>query len=123
MTMMKTSLVMDRGKLVAVRGKSGAELVAGTVQQLPVLRLARRRRSRTERVTEALQSLPPAARVGLVAAAAGVAIGLAVVARKRLFAAAAVVAEAVEEAADAVEDAAEDVAEAARKRTDSTKAS
>jgi hypothetical protein len=113
MTMMKTSMVMDRGKVVADRGKSGAEVVAGTVLELPVLRLARRRRSRAERVTEALQSLPPAARVGLVVAAAGVAIGLAVVAGKRLFAA----------AADAVEDAAEDAAEAARKRTDSPQAS
>jgi hypothetical protein len=47
-------------------------------------------------------------------------VGLAYVARKRLFVAAAVVADVVEEAADTVEDAAEDVAEAARNRAGST---
>ena len=62
------------------------------------------------------QELPPGARVGLAAAATGLVIGVAYLARKRLFVAAAVVADVVEEAADTVEDAAEDLAEAARER-------
>ena len=55
-----------------------------------------------------------------VAAATGLLLGRAYGARKRLFVAAAVVAEVVEEAADTVDDAAEDVAEAARDRAGST---
>jgi hypothetical protein len=113
---MQTTIVLDRGR-------SGAARVAETVQQLPpVLRIIRRRRSRAEQAADALQSLPPAARIGLVAATTAVAIGLAYLARKRLFAAAAVVADVVEEAADTVEDTAEDLAEAARKRSESTDA-
>jgi hypothetical protein len=77
---MNTSLVVDRGR-------SGAELVAGTLQQLPpVLRILSRRKSRADRVAEAFQSLSPAVRVGLVAAATGAVIGLAYVAGARLFA-------------------------------------
>jgi hypothetical protein len=78
---METSMVLDRGK-------TSAERVAGTFGQLPpvVVRLVRRRKSRSERVAETLQSLPPVARVGLVAAATAIAIGLAVVAGKRLLA-------------------------------------
>jgi hypothetical protein len=76
---MNTSIVVDRGR-------SGAERVAGTLQQLPpVYRIVRRRKSRTDRVVDAFQSLSPAARVGLVAAATGVAIGLAYIGA-RLFA-------------------------------------
>jgi hypothetical protein len=76
---MNTSIVVERGR-------SGAERVAGTIQQLPpVYRIVRRRKSRTDRVAEAFQSLSPAVRVGLVAAATGVAIGLAYVGA-RLFA-------------------------------------
>ena len=52
--------------------------------------------------------------------ATGLLLGVAYLARKRLFVAAAVVADVVEEAADTVEDAAEDVAEAARDRAGPT---
>jgi hypothetical protein len=106
---------------VVDRGKSGADRVAGTLQALPpIARLGRRRKSRADRVVEGIQGLPPAARVALIAAATGVLVGLAYLARKRLFAAAAVVAEVVEEAADTVEDAAEDLADAARERSEET---
>ena len=111
---MEMSMVMDRGK-------SEAERLVETIQELPPLeRFGLRRKSRAERVMASIQELPPAARIGLVAAAMGLLVGLAYVARKRLFVAAAVVAEVVEEAADTVEDAAEDVAEAARDRAGST---
>ena len=111
---MEMSMVMDRGK-------SEAERLVETIQELPPLeRFGLRRKSRAERVMASIQELPPAARIGLVAAATGLLVGLAYVARKRLFVAAAVVAEVVEEAADTVEDAAEDVAEAARDRAGST---
>ena len=111
---MEMSMVMDRGK-------SEAERLVETIQELPPLeRFGLRRKSRAERVMASIQELPPAARIGLVAAATGLLVGLAYVARKRLFVAAAVVAEVVEEAADTVEDAAEDVAEAARDRAAST---
>lgn len=111
---MEMSMVVDRGK-------SEAERLVETIQELPPLeRFGLRRKSRAERVMASIQELPPAARIGLVAAAAGLLVGLAYVARKRLFVAAAVVAEVVEEAADTVEDAVEDVAEAARDRAGST---
>jgi hypothetical protein len=111
---MEMSMVVDRGK-------SGAERVVETIEGLPPLeRFGLRRKSRAERLLASIQELPPAARIGLVAAAAGILVGLAYVARKRLFVAAAVVADVVEEAADTVEDAAEDVAEAARNRAGST---
>jgi hypothetical protein len=103
--------------VVVDRGKSGAERLVETMRQLPpVERFAIRRKSRAERLREAVSELP-VGRVALAAAAISVLAGLAYVARRRLFAAAAVVAEGVEEAADAVEDAAEDAAEAARKRS------
>ena len=107
---MEMSMVVDRGK-------SEAERLVETIQELPPLeRFGLRRKSRAERVMASIQELPPAARIGLVAAATGLLVGLAYVARKRLFVAAAVVAEVVEEAADTVEDA----AEAARDRAGST---
>ena len=115
---METSMVLDRGK-------SSAERVAGTFGQLPpvVVKIVRRRKSRSERLAEALQGMPPVARVGLVAAAAGVAIVLAYVARNRLLAVAAAVGGAAEGAADAVEGAAGNPLEAAQKRSDSSNAS
>jgi hypothetical protein len=110
---MEMNMVVDRGKL-------GAERLAETMRQLPPMeRLGLRRKSRAERLREAIGELP-VARVAVAAAAIGLVAGVAYVARRRLFAAAAVVAEGVEEAADAVEDAAEDVAEAARKRSGAT---
>jgi hypothetical protein len=109
---MQTSMVVNRGK-------SGAERLAETIQGLPPIgRFGLRRKSKAERLMETIQELPPAARVGLVAAATGVLVGLAYVARRRLFVATAVVAEAIEEVADTVEDAAEDLAEAARERAE-----
>ena len=107
---METSMVVDRGK-------SGAERVVETFEGLPPLeRFGLRRKSRAERLRATFEELPPAARIGLVAAATGLVVGLAYLTRKRLFVAAAVVADVVEEAADTVEDAAEDLAEAARER-------
>jgi|EndMetStandDraft_3_1072993.scaffolds.fasta_scaffold348904_1 hypothetical protein len=107
---MEMSMVVDRGK-------SGAERLVETIQELPPMeRFGLRRKSRAERLMARFQELPPGARVGLAAAATGLVIGVAYLARKRLFVAAAVVADVVEEAADTVEDAAEDLAEAARER-------
>jgi hypothetical protein len=107
---MEKNVVVDRGKL-------GAERLVETMRQLPPMeRLGLRRRSRAERLREAIGELP-VARVAVAGAAIGLFAGLAYVVRRRLFAVAAVVAEGVEEAADAVEDAAEDAAEAARKRS------
>jgi hypothetical protein len=111
---MQMSMVVDRGK-------SGAERLVETIQELPpVERFGFRRRSRAERLRATVETLPPAARIGLIAVATGLLVGVAYLARKRLFVAAAVVADVVEEAADTVEDAAEDVAEAARDRAAST---
>jgi hypothetical protein len=111
---MEMSMVVDRGK-------SEAERLVETIQELPPLeRFGLRRKSRAERLQATVQTLPPAARVGLIAVAVGLLIGVAYLARKRLFVAAAVVADIVEEAADTVEDAAEDLAEAARDRAGST---
>ena len=99
--------------MVVDRGRSGAERLVENVRQLPPMeRFGIRRKSRAERVRDAIGELP-LGRVALAAAAVSVCAGLAYVARKRLFAA-----EGVEEAADAVEDAAEDVAAAARKRSE-----
>ena len=107
---MEMSMVVDRGK-------SGAERLVETIQELPPMeRFGLRRKSRAERVMAKMQELPPAGRIGLIAVATGLLVGLAFLARKRLFTAAAVVADVVEEAADTVEDAAEDLAEAARER-------
>ena len=103
--------------MVVDRGKSGAERLVETIQELPPMeRFGLRRKSKAERVMEKMQELPPAGRIGLIAVATGLLVGLAYLARKRLFVAAAVVADVVEEAADTVEDAAEDLAEAARER-------
>jgi hypothetical protein len=108
--LMEMSMVVDRGK-------SGAERLVETIQELPPMeRFGLRRKSKAERLMARFQELPPGARVGLAAAATGLVIGVAFLARKRLFVAAAVVADVVEEAADTVEDAAEDLAEAARER-------
>jgi hypothetical protein len=108
---MEMNVVVDRGKL-------GAERLVETMRQLPPMERfgIKRRKSRAERLREAISEMP-LGRVALAAAAISVFAGLAYVARRRLFAAAGVVAEGVEEAADAVEDAAEDLAEAARERS------
>ena len=103
--------------VVVERGKSGAEHLVETMRQLPPMeRFGLHRKSRAERLREAISEMP-VARVAVAAVAIGLFAGLAYAARRRLFAAAAVVAEGVEEVADAVEDAAEDVAEAARTRS------
>ena len=104
---------------VTLRRKSRSERLAELPRRyrpdgFPVLR----RKSRAERLVAEVESLPPAARVALVVVGAAVIVGLAVIARRRLFAAAAFVAEAVEEVADTVEDTAEDLAEAARERAE-----
>ena len=105
--------------MVVARGKSGTERLRETLPTLPPLeRFRLRRKSRKDRLMEAIQELPPVARIGLAAAAAGVLVGLAYMARRRLFVAAALVADAIEEAADTVEDAAEDLADAARERAE-----
>ena len=107
---MEMSMVVDRGK-------SGAERVVETIEGLPPLeRFGLRRKSRAERLRATVQTLPPVARIGLIAVATGLLVGVAYLARKRLFVAAAVVADVVEEAADTVEDTAEDLAESARER-------
>jgi hypothetical protein len=103
--------------MVVDRGKSGAERLVETIQELPPMeRFGLRRKSRAERFLARFQELPPVGRVGLVALATGLLVGLAFLAGKRLFVAAAVVADVVEEAADTVEDTAEDLSEAARER-------
>ena len=90
---MEMNVVVDRGKL-------GAERLVETMRQLPPMeRFGIRRKSRAERLREAIGELP-VGRVALAAAALSVFAGLAYVARRRLFAAGEV---------------AEDVAEAARK--------
>ena len=62
---MEMSMVVDRGK-------SEAERLVETIQELPPLeRFGLRRKSRAERVMASIQELPPAARIGLVAAATG----------------------------------------------------
>jgi hypothetical protein len=105
--------------MVVNRGRAGTERLRETLPALPPLeRFRLRRKSRKDRLIEAIQQLPPVAQIGLAAAAAGVLVGLAFVGRKRLFVAAAVVADAIEEVADTVEDAAEDLAEAACERAD-----
>jgi hypothetical protein len=108
---MEMNMVVDRGKF-------GAERLVETMRQLPPMeRLGLRRKSRAERLREAIGELP-VARVAVAAVAIGVVAGLAYAARRRLWTAAAVVAEGVEEAADALEDAAEEMRDAARKRAE-----
>ena len=106
--------------MVMLHNKSRAERLVDEIQELPPpVRLPlRRRKSRGERLAARLDGVPPVGRVVLIAAATAVVVGLAYIARKRLFAAAAVVADVVEEAADTVEDAAEDLADAARERAE-----
>ena len=104
--------------MVVDRGRSGAERLVENMRQLPPMERLGLRIGDFDviELSEAIGEMP-LGRVALAAAAVSVFAGLAYVARRRLFAAAAVVAEGVEEVADAVEDAAEDVAEAARKRS------
>jgi divalent metal cation (Fe/Co/Zn/Cd) transporter len=77
-----------------------------------------RRRSRTDRLAEEVKDASPVARAAVIAVAAAGVLALAYVARRRLFQALAVVADAVEEVADTVEDAAEDVRDFARARAE-----
>jgi hypothetical protein len=77
-----------------------------------------RRRTRTDRLAAEVGGVPPAVQVAVAAVAAAVLLGLAYIVRRRLWQAAAVVADAVEEVADTVEDAAEDVRDAARARAE-----
>jgi hypothetical protein len=89
--------------VVVDRGKSSAERLVETMRQLPPMeRFGLRRKSRAERLREAIGEMP-VARVALAAAAISLIAGLAYAARRRLF---------------AVEDAAQDVDEAARKRSE-----
>jgi len=89
--------------VVVDRGKSGAERLVENMRQLPPLeRFGLRRKSRAERLREAIGEMP-AARVALAAAAITVFAGLAYAASKRLFAGG---------------DAAQHVDEAARKRSE-----
>jgi hypothetical protein len=93
---MEMNVVVDRGKL-------GAERLVENMRQLPPMeRFGLRRKSRAERLREAIGEMP-VARVALAAAAISLFAGLAYAARRRLF---------------AVEDAAQDVDEAARKRSE-----
>ena len=88
---------------VVDRGKSGAERLVENMRQLPPLeRFGLRRKSRAERLREAIGEMP-VARVALAAAAIGLFAGLAYAARRRLF---------------ADEDAAQDVDETARKHSE-----
>jgi hypothetical protein len=93
---MEMNVVVDRGKL-------GAERLVETMRQLPPMeRFGLRRKSRAERLREAIGEMP-VARVALAAAAITVLAGLAYAAGRRLFAG---------------EDAAQHVDEAARKRSE-----
>ncbi|HET7857397.1 MAG TPA: hypothetical protein VFL41_13150 [Gaiellaceae bacterium] len=105
--------------VVVDRGRSGAERLVETMRQLPPMeRFRLRRKSRVERLRAAVNEIGemPVVRVALAAAGIALVACVAYAARRRLFAATAVVADVVEEAADTVEDAAEDLAEAARDR-------
>jgi divalent metal cation (Fe/Co/Zn/Cd) transporter len=77
-----------------------------------------RRRSRSDRWAEEVKSASPLARVAMLAVAVAGLAAVAYIARRRLWKAVAVVADAVEEVADTVEDAAEDVRDAARARAE-----
>ena len=93
---MEMNVVVDRGKL-------GAERLVENMRQLPPMeRFGLRRKSRSERLREAIGELP-VARVALAAAAISLFAGLAYAASRRLFAG---------------EDAAKHVDEAARKRSE-----
>jgi hypothetical protein len=75
-----------------------------------------RRRSRTDRVVDEVKDTSPIVRGVVVAFAVAGLVGLAYMARRNLWRALAIFADAVEEVADTVEDAAEDVRDAARER-------
>ena len=76
---MEMNVVVDRGKL-------GAERLVETMRQLPPMeRFGLRRKSRAERLREAIGEMP-VARVALAAAAISLFAGLAYVAGRRLFA-------------------------------------
>ncbi|HEX2292995.1 MAG TPA: hypothetical protein VHH55_06760 [Gaiellaceae bacterium] len=108
--------------MVVGRGRSNAERLVGTMRQLPPMeRFGLRRKSRAERLQDAIGELP-FGRIALAAGVVGLLAGFAFAARRRLLAAAAVVADVVEEAADTVEDASEDLADAARERAEAPSA-
>jgi hypothetical protein len=79
-----------------------------------------RRRSRTDRLAAEVKEVspPPPPRAVVIAIVAVGLLALAYLARRRLFQALAVAADAVEEVADTVEDAAEDVRDFARARAE-----
>ena len=79
-----------------------------------------RRRSRTDRLTAEVKDTSPVVRGVLVAFAVAGLVGLTYMARRRLWQALAIFADAVEEVADTVEDAAEDVRDAARARAEAS---
>ena len=106
-------------QMKTARRRSRAERLAELPRRygpdgMPILR----RKSRSERLAAEVRQLPPVVVVGLAAGATALVVGLVYVFRRRLFAAAAVAADVVEEAADTVEDAAEDLADAARERAE-----
>jgi hypothetical protein len=105
--------------MVTLHNKSKAERLVDELPELPPnLRVSLlRRKSRRERLAAQLEDFP-VARVALIAAATAVVVGVAYLARKKLFVAASVVADVVEEVADTVEDAAEDLGDAARERAE-----
>lgn len=77
-----------------------------------------RRRSRTDRVVDEVKDTSPVVRGIVVALAVAGLVGLAYMARRNLWRALAIFADAVEEVADTVEDAAEDMRDAARERAE-----
>ena len=77
-----------------------------------------RRRSTTDRVVEEVKEISPVARAVLAGLAVAGLVALTYLARRNLWRAIAVFADAVEEVADTVEDAAEDVRDAARARAE-----
>jgi hypothetical protein len=77
-----------------------------------------RRQSRTDRLVREARGVSPLARGVLSAFAVAVLLGLTYMARRRLWQAIAIFADAVEEVADTVEDTAEDVRDAARERAE-----
>jgi hypothetical protein len=77
-----------------------------------------RRRSTADRLAAEVKDVSPLARAAVVAVAAAGLLALAYLARRRLWQALAVAADAVEEVADTVEDAAEDARDAARARAE-----
>ncbi|MGZ8667140.1 MAG: hypothetical protein ACXWZM_08525 [Solirubrobacterales bacterium] len=97
-------------KMLMLQDKSRAERLVDELPELPQsLRMSLlRRKSRRERIASQLESLPPAVQVALVAAATAVMVGAAFLARKKLFVAAAVVADTVEDLGEAASERAQD---------------